>query len=127
MTHPVVLNQDLPVPAGVRREITQTFPKRDKLADGFIDNPKVLNTIHYADLYGPKGPRGAQEAPNVLGNLELCVKHGGKNLNAIQLDVTWPKPDEIKTFRSRHPEISLVLQVNKFSLTTCNNDPQAIV
>ncbi|MFA6269299.1 MAG: hypothetical protein WCW13_03235 [archaeon] len=127
MTHPIVLNPDLPVPPSVRKEITQTFPKSDCLANGFIDNPNVLNTIHYADLYGPKGPRGAQEAPNILKNLELCVKYGGKKLNAIQLDVTWPKPDELKAFRASHPDISLVLQVGKFSLTACNNDPQRIV
>lgn len=127
MTHPIVLNPDLPVPEPVRREISQTFPKRDSLARGFIDDPRVLNTIHYADLYGPKGPRGAQEAPNILGNLESCVRYGGKSLNAIQLDVTWPKPAELKDFRARHPEISLVLQVGRFSLKTCNNDPQEIV
>jgi hypothetical protein len=127
MTHPIVLNPDLPVPLAVRREIELTFPKKEHLANGFIDNPKVLNTIHYADLYGPKGPRGAQEAPNVLKNLELCVKYGGRNLHAIQLDVTWPKPDEIKSFRENHPHISLVLQVGKFSLSACNNDPQRIV
>lgn len=127
MTHPVVLDPALPVPEGVRREISRTFPNRDRISSGFIDDPNVLNTLHYADLYGPNGPRHAQEAPNIPRNLELCVKYGGKNLHAIQLDVTWPKPDELKAFRSKHPKISLILQVGKFSLSACNNDPQRMV
>ncbi len=127
MTHPVVLNPDLPVPPIVRKAITSSFPKPESLSRGFIDDPQVLNTIHYADLYGPKGPRGAGEVANVRRNLELCVGYGGKNLHAIQLDINWPKPDELREFRKRHPNISLVLQVGKYSLKACNNDPQKVV
>jgi hypothetical protein len=127
MTHPIVLDPSLPVPEAVRREISSTFMKRNQISNGFIDDPHVLNTIHYADLYGPKGPRGVHEAPSIQKNLDLCVKYGGRNLHAIQLDVTWPKPDEIKAFRANHPKVSLVLQVGKFSTSALNNDPQRIV
>jgi hypothetical protein len=127
MTSPVVLNPDLPVPKAVRDEITATFPKKEDLAKGFIDDPVVLNTIHYADLYGPKGPRGPQEAPNIFKNLELCVKYGGKNLHAIQLDVNWPDPKELKGFRTKYSNISIVLQVGKSALKACNYDPKEVV
>ncbi|MFH1423273.1 MAG: hypothetical protein ABIH42_11255 [Planctomycetota bacterium] len=127
MTHPVVLDPKLPVPEAVRVGITRTFPKIHEIARPFIDNPHVLNTIHNADLYGPKGPWGAGKAANIQRNLELCVHHGGKNLHAIQLDVNWPRPTALKAFRKKHPKIQLVLQVGKFSLTACGNNPQKVV
>ncbi|KKP84126.1 MAG: hypothetical protein UR82_C0012G0022, partial [Candidatus Moranbacteria bacterium GW2011_GWF1_35_5] len=96
MTHPIVLNPDLPIPEEVRKDVSKEFPALEKMAGGFTDDPDVLNTIHIADLYGPEGPWKAQKAPDVFKNLELCVKHGGEYLHAIQLDITWPEPNEIK-------------------------------
>ena len=63
----------------MREELNKVIPRRSTIANGFVDHPSVLNTIHYADLYGPGGPRGAGKAPKVLRNLKLCVKYGGKN------------------------------------------------
>jgi hypothetical protein len=92
MTHPGVLDPSILPSDAVRKEFSEIFPSVEEMADGFINDSDVLNTIHYADLYGPEGPWKAQESPNVCKNLELCVKHGGENLHAIQLDVTWPEP-----------------------------------
>lgn len=127
MTHPIVLNPDLPVPQKVRTEISKIFPTREKMAGGFTNDPDVLNTVHYADLYGPKGPRKAQESPNVFQNLELVVQYGGENLDAIQLDLIWPKPEEIKKFKEEHPDIFIILQVGKFALKEVEEDPQTVI
>lgn len=115
MTHPAVLNPDADIPDTVREAIQSEFPTLEQLSQGFIDDGDVMNTIHYADLYGPNGPRKAGEAPDVLKNLELCVRHGGPNLDAIQLDIAWPDPGALAEFRRRHPDIEIVLQVGKFS------------
>jgi len=123
MTHPHVLNPEIDDPAEARK----FFPVREELARGFTDDPDVLNTIHYADLYGSRGPRKAQEAPNVLNNLELCVKYGGEHLHAIQLDVTWPDPNEIKRFKEKNPNIFIILQVGKSAFKEVGNDPQKLV
>lgn len=127
MTHPIVLNPDLPVPQKVREEVSKEFPTTEEIAGGFTDDPDVLNTIHYADLYGPNGPWKTQESPNLFENLELCVKHGGKNLHAIQLDVTLPNPNEIKKFKEKHPSIAIILQIGKFAFKEVDNDPQKMV
>ncbi len=115
MTHPVVVNPDVQVPDKVRTAIQSEFPSVEEMSRGFIDDPDVMNTIHYADLYGPDGPWKAGEAPDVLKNLELCVEHGGPNLDAIQLDMVWPDPDALLQFRRKHPDIEIVLQLGKFS------------
>jgi|GEM_PF-710709 len=126
MTHPIVLDHDIPVPEKVRQEISETFPTREEIAGGFTDDPDVLNTIHYADLYGPNGPWKAQETP-VFKFLELCVNYGGENLHAIQLDVTWPNADEIREFKNKHPDILIILQIGKFAFKESDNDPQKVV
>ena len=127
MTHPVVLDSDIPVPKTVREAICEEFLAKEEISKGFIDDPDVLNTIHYADLYGPDGPWKGQEAPNLNKNLELCVKYGGENLHAIQLDVTWPDVEELRKFKEKHPEILIILQVGKFALNEADNDPQEVV
>jgi hypothetical protein len=116
MTHPLALHPDADDP----HEVRGVFPTREELAGGFTDDPDVLNTIHYADLYGP----GAGQ--NVFENLELCAKYGGEHLDAIQLDLTWPKPDEIKKFKEKNPSIFIILQVGEFALKEVEDDPQAV-
>lgn len=117
MTHPLALNPDIEDPVGVR----EVFPTREQLADGFTDDPDVLNTVHYADLYGPR------KGQNLLENLEKSVEYGGEHLHAIQLDVTWPDPNELKKFRDKHQETIIVLQVGKFALSEVDGDPQKVV
>ncbi|MCX6728967.1 MAG: hypothetical protein NTV39_04355 [Candidatus Saccharibacteria bacterium] len=127
MTTPIILNPELPVPEAVRNGVAKEFLAKEEISRGFTDDPDVLNTIHYADLYGPDGPWKGQESPEVCKNLELCVKYGGENLHAIQLDITWPKPDEIKMFKEKHPDILIILQLGKNAMDEVNSDPQEIV
>lgn len=117
MTHPLALHPDVDDPYEVRK----VFPAREQLAGGFTEDPDVLNTIHYADLYGPNAGQ------NVFENLELCVEYGREHLDAIQLDLTWPKPHEIKKFKEKNPDIFIILQVGKFALKEVECDPQAVV
>ncbi len=127
MTHPIVLDPDLPVPKKVREEVSKEFPTTEEIAGGFTDDPDVLNTIHYADLYGPNGPWKAEESPDILKNLELCVQYGGENLHAIQLDVTWPDSNELKKFKEKYPNIVIVLQIGKFAINAVNSEPEEVV
>lgn len=127
MTHPLVLRDDTPVPKKVVEGIRRIFPSKEAMAGGFIDDPDVFNTVHYADLYGPSGPRKSGEAPDVSDNLELIVRHGGDNLHAIQLDLTWPSASELKKFRDIHPELAIVLQVGKYAFAEVENQPQEVI
>jgi len=104
-------------------------PDRKDIANAFTDDPDVLNTIHFADFYNfqdGRRPWKGGESPDVLENLELCVQYGGEHLQAIQLDLTWPKPEIIKEFKEKHPNISIILQVGKFALEEVEYDPQDV-
>jgi hypothetical protein len=114
-------------PYSLTHEDGDDMPARDEIASAFTDDPDVLNTVHYADLYGKDWePRKGGEAPDLLKNLELCVHYGGENLHALQLDVTWPKPEELKEFKLKHPNIEIILQLGKFAFSEMNDDPQDI-
>lgn len=127
MTHPFVLDLDNFVPDEAHRGISEVFPAREQIADGFTDDPDVLNTVHYADLYGPEGPWKSAQSPDIFKHLELCIEFGGDNLHAIQLDVTWPDIDELKAFKEKHPDIIIILQVGVFSFQEADNDPQKVL
>lgn len=127
MTHRFVLDLDIDIPEDLRKDFSEIFPSREEMSGGFTDDPDVFNTVHYADLYGPDGPRKGGEAPDVLKNLELVVQYGGEHMHAIQLDLTWPKPEELKQFRERHPDIYIILQVGKFALEEAGQDMQEVV
>lgn len=120
MTHPLALNPEIGVGIPECDGVREVFPKREELAGGFTDDPDVFNTIHYADLYGPK------PGQNVFENLEKVVKYGGEHLHAIQVDVTWPSPDEMKRFKEKNPNIAIILQVGKFALKDVNGDTQEV-
>jgi hypothetical protein len=117
MTHPLVLNPEMADP----NEVREVFPAREAMAGGFTDDSDVLNTVHYADLYGPNGGQ------NIFENLELVVRYGGEYLHAIQLDLVWPEPAEIKKFKEKNPNIIIILQVGKFAIEDTKGDPQEIV
>jgi len=127
MTHPAVLDDSSPYPEELRKGIRAEFPSKEEMASGFTDDPDVLNTVHYADLYGPNGPRKGQEAPNVFRNLGLVVEHGGEHLHAIQLDLTWPDFDELKRFKAEYPKILIILQVGKFALEEIGGDQEIAI
>jgi hypothetical protein len=97
------------------------FPARDELAGGFTDDPDVLNTIHFADLYRPK------EVQTLFEDLELVVEAGGEHLHAIQLDVTWPDVDDIDRFKDAHPDIAVVLQLGKKAFEMIDHTPEKMV
>lgn len=97
------------------------FPTRDEMAMGFTDDPDVINTIHFADLYRPK------EIQTLFEDLELVVEHGGENLHAIQLDVTWPDVDEMDRFKAKYPDLAIVLQLGRSAFDEVGHDPQQIV
>ncbi len=102
-------------------EQRSVFPSREEISKGFTDDPDVLNTVHFADLYRPR------EVQTLFGDLELVVKYGGEHLHAIQLDVTWPNPEDITKFKDKYPDLSIILQLGKFVFQEIGVDLQKMV
>lgn len=89
------------------------FPLKDLLANIFIEDKRVVNTIHYADY-----EMGTNGDPELAKTLARVVTYGGPYLDAIQLDMIWPDPVELKKFRAKY-EIPIVLQVGSNAMAFC--------
>lgn len=95
---------------------TNRDPLPEQIADIFIDDPKVLNLIHYH----------SKEQQTLSQQLFEATKWGGKNLHGFQLNITWPSPLEIDHYRMRFPEKVMVLQIGRRAFALCDNDPKVV-
>jgi hypothetical protein len=67
----------------------------------FIKHPNVFNVLHYAD-YDDK---------TTMVDLMNAQKYGGQYLHAIQLDMKWPDPQLLRSFKAVFPTIKIIQQV----------------
>jgi hypothetical protein len=102
---------------GHKSKWADAFPKKEDIANVFVHDKDAYNVLHYADYDG--------HAP-VSGYLEVVRHWGGPALDAIQLDMVWPEPSEVKLFRRRHPAVEIVLQVNSQALEQVANNAELL-
>lgn len=102
---------------GLPTKWSNVFPPKKSIASIFIDDRRVMNTIHYADYAVGVG------ADRELGEtLTKVQSYGGQFLDAIQLDMIWPDPDQLGKFHDRF-DIPIVLQVGENAMKECGDDP----
>lgn len=101
---------------GIDTKWANVFPDNDAVADIFIKDPLLMNTLHYADY--------AEVDFEV--NLSKATLLSGKNLDAIQLDMVWPDVNVLKRYRELYPNIEIVLQINSVALDMCGNNERLV-
>jgi hypothetical protein len=87
--------------AGQTNKWPGRYPKKEAIADIFVDDPRALNLIHY----NTDNPR--QLATEVRKIVELA----GPHLDGFQLNITWPDPSQIQMIRDMFPDLHLLLQI----------------
>lgn len=102
-------------------------PTNDLVADIFVSDGKpqkwsgtdywLFNKLHYADFDGI----------DILANLFKATQFGGKNMNALQLDMIWPDPEILRAYREKYPNIKIILQINRIAFDQIANDPEKLV
>ena len=108
---------------GLPTKWSATLPPKERIADIFISDGRgstdywLFNTLHYADY----------EGIDILNNLLKATQFGGKNMNAIQLDMIWPEPEILQAYRKQYQNIRIILQANSNALDQVNNDPYKLV
>ena len=103
---------------GLPSKWQNVFPKPEEIENiFFVRERALLNVLHYADYDGV----------DVAENLELLVKVGGHNLDAIQLDMVWPDPGVLMTFRERQADMPIVLQVGAKAMEQVGDSPERVV
>src|SRR3989344_1182818 len=102
---------------GEQSKWTDIFPKKENVADIFIDHPAAFNTLHFADY----------DCRTSTVHLVEAAEWGGPNLHAIQLDMIWPPNVIVKGFRRKFPNIQVVLQINAHALREVEDRPEVLV
>jgi hypothetical protein len=82
------------------------FPKREAVADIFINNPRILNLVHYS----------TDDPWTLSSQLEEIIKIVGPNLDGFQLNIAWPPISDIEDFWKTHPDKFLVLQIGNAAM-----------
>lgn len=99
---------------GLETKWSKAFPPKESIAEIFSSD-KVYNCLHYADY---------DNDPDFAEHLAFALSYGGKNLNAIQLDMVWPDPRMLKKALEIYGrDIEVVLQVGKDAIEDADNNP----
>lgn len=78
------------------------YPKKEAIANIFIDDPRVLNLIHYS----------TDEPESLLSQLLLITRIvGQENFDGFQFNIAWPPISEIRDYRKAYPDKYLLLQI----------------
>ncbi len=98
---------------------TNVFPTSDTVRDIYaVRHQGTYNCLHWADYINDTEWTDLEKA------IDLC----GPNLDAVQLDMTWPSPtmiDQVKDmFRGR--SIEFILQIGKKAIESHHGDNEAI-
>lgn len=103
---------------GLDTKWTPAFPLKERVSGVFVRHPKAFNTLHYADYTNT----------DVFDSLTRAISYGGINIDAIQLDMIWPDPDEVaNAVHSSRKAISVILQVGTNAIADAGETPQAVV
>lgn len=93
------------------------WPDKSELANIF-SHPKTYNCLHYADYDGK---------PGLAADLASAISYGGDQLAAVQLDMIWPNPCELRMFRGIFPDIEIILQVGRLAFKQVEDDPKRFI
>lgn len=87
--------------AGLPNKWPERYPRREDVASLFPDHPAALNLIHY----------NTDVAEALADEVDQVAEHGGPHLHGLQLNVRWPRQDQVAAIRERHPAFRIVLQI----------------
>ncbi len=89
--------------SGVPNSHPNSFPHPDDIAEIFVDDPRVLNLVHY-NTHNQKG---------LARQLDTLFETAGPNCHGAQLNVTWPSPEELKWQHNAWGDKQIVLQLGR--------------
>ena len=93
--------------AGQQNKWPGRYPRKEAVADIFVDDPRVLNLIHYSTNH-----------PETLSSqLMEITELAGPHCDGFQLNITWPPISEIKAYWEANPEKFLLLQLKCRAIT----------
>lgn len=104
---------------GIESIFSEVFPKKELIANILSSvGTGTFNCLHYADYWHQQG---------FVDDLAEAIYWGGSSMNAIQLDMTWPDPLEVKRAVQRSGrDIEVILQIGQKAFEEAGNDPEKV-
>lgn len=97
-------------------EFGRRRPAADAIGGIFPDDPRTLNYVHY----------NTGDHATLAGQLEQVTELAGQKLDGFQLNLKWPDPGALETYRTRFPDKGFVLQIGYAALAEIGNSPDAL-
>lgn len=94
---------------------TTRRPKVSEIAEIFLNDKRVLNLVHYN-----------QQSSKLRDNLSKMTRWGGENLHGFQLNMKWPRLEDVEAHRASHPQHRIVLQIGYGAAQELDLDPVKI-
>jgi hypothetical protein len=97
------------------------FPTKETISQIFLDDPDVLNVLHYVDYRKPG-------AVHLLHDLRDATRFANAEgtMNGLQLDMTWPEAAAIIAYKRLHPQVRIILQVGPRAFEEIKHDPRVL-
>src|SRR3989338_7139469 len=87
--------------AGQTNKWPGRYPKKEAVADIFIDDSRALNLVHY----------NTDEPETLCSQLEEITAFAGPHLDGFQLNMAWPRIAQLEDYRWANSSKFIVLQV----------------
>ena len=82
------------------------YPKMDRIGQIFVNDSCFINMVHYY----------TDDQTSLCAQLEKVMSYIGEFCNGIQLNMSWPNPNDLKRFKKNFPHKKIVLQINRMML-----------
>lgn len=93
--------------AGQQNKWPSRYPKKEVVADIFVDDPRALNLVHYNT-----------DHPEILHEqLVEITELAGSRLDGFQLNIAWPPISQLENYRRSYPDKFLLLQIGGKAMT----------
>jgi hypothetical protein len=103
---------------GIQTKWQDVFPRK-KSIPGIFSQTGVYNCLHYADY---------DDNPGLVNSLIMALIYAGGNINALQLDMIWPDPEEIREAMAVSVDnVEVILQIGGPALKQVNNNPKRLI
>ena len=105
---------------GIETEWSKAFPPKELVAS-ILGGAGIgtFNCLHYADYAHREGFRS---------DLTKAIYWGGPFIDAIQLDMTWPDPNEVRVaVKESGRNIEVILQIGRKAFELAYNEPDKVL
>ncbi len=87
--------------AGQQNKWPGRYPKKETIADIFVDDPWALNLIHYS----------TNRPETLFTQLTQITELAGPHLDGFQLNIAWPPISQLEDYREVYLDKFLLLQI----------------